>query len=832
MEVISQPAGAGTMRESSGPLQSADRHKPNFEPTQDEQTVVQHWLKRVERAEDAALAKKWRDSLAKLRQYERGEQTVDDKKSRTNMVYATIAAMMPELYARNPTIAVTPTDAVSEAELGKVKKFCATAEKVIRKMLVEEGKLKKRAKANIRSACVTSFGVLKVIYQKEYRGDPIAVRRIEDTQDNLARVEALIQQLKKTDDPSELAKKRDLLQSNLKALASGNEVRIYKGFVVDRMKSEDFLVLDDNVDEFDEYVDARALGHKIWMTVGKARQMFELEPHGATRYGRPRTDANQKVDDTPADEQFICVIEVWDKENGVVRTTAKGMNRWLREPYAPPHAPQRWYPFYALGFNLTEGCWRPLSDVELLMSLQDEYDRTRQNFADVREKAVPVLIFRKSGNLTEPDIKNLTDRKNKDTIGVEGNPGAPISQDIEWFEGAKIDPAAYDVSIIRNDMDLVSGRSDASRANLIKPKTATEAEIMSEAMQSRVGERRDTHEDMLSEMGEASLEVALRDLTKPEVEQLAGAEAQWPENPESVETIFRMVSVKVRAGSSGKPNQQREREQWGHLMPVIEKTMTAVAELRAQGNFDMAEAALELLRETLRRFDENLDLDAIIPPIEKDENGRPVAQQQAAMEMVKMKEMLAQLQEELAKCQQDLQKAQAGEQAKIVEANNKAQLAQQDAERKAAEQAADAARDYESQQAAEQRAAVLKIEQEQTKAVEARLADERAQRELDAKVSLEKHLALIKAAADIITKQYAADAQADTARATAAGDAQNEAAEAERKAATEEQQSQRLEKIVGGLGETMTALSKALEQMGKDSAERTKLVKAYINEDE
>jgi hypothetical protein len=134
------------------------------------------------------------------------------------------------------------------------------------------------------------------------------------------------------------------------------------------------------------------------------------------------------------------VVEIWDKENGVVRTTAKGMNRWLREPYAPPNTPQRWYPFYVLGFNLLEGQWRPLSDIELLMGLQDEYDRTRQNYADVREKAAPVLVFRKAGGLTEDDIKALTDRKNKDTIGVEGNPAVPLTQDIIWFAGATIDP--------------------------------------------------------------------------------------------------------------------------------------------------------------------------------------------------------------------------------------------------------------------------------------------------------------------------------------------------------------------------------------------------------
>ena len=683
-EVISQPGGAGTSREGSGPHQSTDRRAPNFEPNEDEKTVVGVWLQRVQRAEDTALRKKWSADLEKLRRYERGEQTVDDKKSRTNMVYATIAVQMPKLYAKNPSIAVTPTDAVAQAELGKVKKFAATAEKVIRKMLVEEGKLKKRAKANIRSTMVTSIGVLKVLYQKEYRGDPIAVRRIEDTQDNLARVEALIQQLKKTDDPTELAKKRDELSANLTALSSNNEVRIYKGFTVDRMKSEDFLVLDDNVAEFDEYVEAAALGHKIWMTVADARARFGLEPHAATKYGRPRTDANQKTDDTPADEQFICVVEVWDKQAGVVRTTAKGMNRWLREPYAPDCVPQRWYPFYVLGFNLTEGCWRPLSDVELLTSLQDEYDRTRQNYADVREKAVPRRVGRKGGNLSEQDVKNLVDSGNKDWVFVEGNPSVPISQDVMELKGLTIDPMAYDTAQIRDDMDLVSGTSDAGRANLVKAKTLGEAEIMAEAMQSRMGERRDTHEDLLSEMGESCLEVALRDLSIDEARQLAGPEAQWPETQESVETIFRQVSVKVRAGSSGKPNQQREREQWGQLLPVIEKTMTAVAEMRAQGNYDMAEAAIELLRETLRRYDENLDLDSIIPPTEKDEQGRPVAHQQAAAELLQVKQALQQGQEQLAQAQEEIAKLKAGEDSKIAQAQVSERIESKKAENDAA----------------------------------------------------------------------------------------------------------------------------------------------------
>jgi hypothetical protein len=47
------------------------------------------------------------------------------------------------------------------------------------------------------------------------------------------------------------------------------------------------------------------------------------------------------------------------------------------------------------------------------------------------------------------------------------------------------------------------------------------------------------------------------------VKQLAGEDCEWPDAPETVEQVFRQVVVRVRAGSTGKPNQAKEREQWG-----------------------------------------------------------------------------------------------------------------------------------------------------------------------------------------------------------------------------------------------------------------------------
>lgn len=855
-DVTSQPGGDGTERTAAGPEQSADRTKPNFVPSQEESTVVTQWLQRVQRAEEKPERKEWFDELTVLRGYVRGTKHNDKsatKLVRTNMVFATMAAQVPELYAKNPKLEAQPTDAVPEAQMGVIKKFASTAERLLDQCLVVEGRLKKRMKSGIRSTSTTGYGVLKLLYQEEYRGDPIAVRRIEDTQDNLARVEGLAAQLKKEDDVSKLAAERDELKANLKALTSGNEVRMFKGFTVDRMRSEDFIVLDDSIVEFDEYEDAGALGHFIWKTVKEAKELFNMELTGATRYGRPRElQAQTQGQNTPSDEMYICIVEIWDKRNGVVRTTAKGMNRWLLEPYAPRHAPQRWYPFYVIGYNLTEDQWRPISDVELLMGLQDEYNDTRTNYADARKDAVPKRVFRKSGGLTEEDIKALRSQGNREWIGVEGNPQNPLSNDIAQFEGVAIKPEAYDTTLIRNDMDMVAGRSDASRANLIKPKTATEAEIMQEAMQTRMGERRDVNEDVMSDMASATLEIALRCFTKAEVQQLAGPDCEWPDTPQGAEECFRNVSVRVRAGSSGKPNAMKEREQWSTLLPIVEKTMQTVGELRMNGNYELADQALELLKETLRRFDEHLDLDAIIPPVEKDENGKPVAQQQAAMELIKVKEQLQLCQEELQKCQQELQKAQAGEASKMEQARldkelaeaqaaRDAQAAIEEAQRTAAAEEAKAQREHDAAQAEAERQARVKVAEAETKAEEMRIADARAQRELQAKRDGEREIAMIKAAAEIVKTTMMGEIQAESARETAQISAKAEgaakekekkeqAAEQKSAAASEEKTAARFEQAMGALQKTIGELSKAMGALSKDSSERTALIKQHLAE--
>lgn len=675
---------------TTDPLQSDDEsHVP-----QEETDAVKAILKRVNRAK--SLREHFdKQELPRMRRYVYGKVRTSDFKGdansssettniefreRTNLIFATIATVLPHVYAKNPEIAVTPTEAVGKDEYATIKSFCETGQVVINKLLVEEARLKVRAKANVRAGMTTGVGWLKLIFQQSLKGDPIILKRHNDLQDNLRTIEYEIQKSKNETDNAKRAVLRDDIRRQQMTIESGNEVKIFKGFVVDRIKTEDVFILDESVVEFDDYVNAEELSHRVWYTGPGFEEEFGFKaPKGATTYGAPAVEADGedgKKDQLPAGDQavsYYAVHEIWSKKSGTVSCVCEGAKGYCRKPYTPANVPERYYPFYAWAPNPVEGRWRGMSDVELLTHLQDEYNTTRKALADAREEARTCRVFRKGGDLTEEDIRKLSKRRVGQWVGVEGNPQTDINKDIMELKGSVIDHQAYDVSVIRNDMDLMVGLSDASRSNLIQAKTATEAEIMKQALQTRVAERQDANEDMISEMAQAVLQISLRVFSKAEIVQMAGEGAQWPEEPSTVEQIFGKVRVAVRAGSTGKPNAQQERADWGQLVPVINETMQKVAELRMQGQFDMAKALIALLRETFKRYDEKLDVDTFIPPEADDAEAQKM--QQMTQELQQTKEAAAKMQEELQTCQQQLAQAKLGSEAKAIEAQKRGEEA-------------------------------------------------------------------------------------------------------------------------------------------------------------
>ena len=628
------------------------------EVSEEERALAGQWEKRIKAAKRARKETSdhiWSPERIKMmRNYVNGKQHDDGATGlvRTNLIYSTIATLLPYIYAKNPDISVSPAETVEPGQYKAIRAFGKTLEIVLRRSVVVDGKLKKRMKSTVRSVLTTGAGWIKATYQREYRKDPIIQGRIADTQDNIARIEMLMRKVKDNgDSASDHDAHRGELQQQLAALEQQVEVTFSEGMVYDRALTEDIFVLDDSLRDFDTYLQARAISHRIWFRDDLYSETFGADPpDDATTYKQPKDDDGSPGSDKH--DNWYAVFEIWDRISQTVYTKCDGSTRWCRPPYQPKSG-ERWYPFFGLAYNLIDGQFEPLPDVMLMKELQDEYNTTRTNFAEHRKEHLPGLVFRVGGGLTEGDVDRITNRKINEIIGVQGDPNRPISEDLMEIGGSQIDPLVYDITTNRNDIDLVVGLTDASRSVLTTAKTLGEAEIMRESMMSRTAERQDMNEDFMQEICQFSAEILIQELTEQQVMRIAGPGATWPKM--SKDDIFDMVRIDIRAGSTGKPNKEKERQQWIEFMPTFQDMAMKVIEMRQAGNADMANAMTEMMKETLRRFDERLDIETFIPA---EEEGKGTAD--AGMQLQEMQQQMAQMQEE----NQQLQEAADANQAK------------------------------------------------------------------------------------------------------------------------------------------------------------------------
>ncbi|MCG3134262.1 MAG: hypothetical protein HMLKMBBP_01555 [Planctomycetes bacterium] len=582
------------------------------------------YQKQIEELEKSTEFRNRLTNIKRWREYVSGAQHEDGLPGlvRTNIIFVNQATILPRTYAKNPELAIAPSQSVDPARYQAVKGFAESLRMVLDRMFIRDARLKKRMKAGLRSIMTTGEMWLKLLYTRDFTADPVVLARLQDTQDNIARLKMLAEKLTDPQSIEENELTRSQLQQQMAALQQNVEVIAAEGFALDNVPTEDMLILDPTIVNFDYYVEARRLCQSFWFTPEEYEEEFGSITAGTkgnqpTLFGTMEPGQQggsvKSVSGKNPQRNFIRVREVWDKAQLTVYTFADGCREYCREPYSPNKLGERWYPFFRHGWNLLDGTVEPLSDCALQIELQDEYNRTRTHYAQDREDTKPLKIIRKGGQLTPEDVERIQKAPRNSWVPVEGQGGRPLSDDVAELKGASLDPTLYDTSQIRADMELVAGRGDADAGSIAEAKTATEAEILAQGLMTRSEERQDSNEDLITEMAQYAAEIALQQLSLQQVQRIAGPTAVWPEL--SKEEVFDLVTIEIRAGSSGKPNKNQEREQWLKLKPEIERTIMAVTQLRAQGQTAVADAMVSLLKETLRRFDERIDLDALIPPM-------------------------------------------------------------------------------------------------------------------------------------------------------------------------------------------------------------------------
>ena len=602
------------------------------------------------------LAKQWQERISRARKHwepfhkrvQHNRKTVagfdwskkpDDQgfyKLRANLLHGAISATLPQIYARNPEISAAPL-----RKEANIKLFCDTLETVTNRML-EQAKLKQRAKMTVRSALTCSIGVVKVMYQRDIQRDPIIVSRIQDTQDNIQHIEGLLASLEDQAKRADQEAMLEELRITMQALEARAEVVAAEGLVIDRVLTDNLLV-DPDVAEFWDYPDADWIAQVVPMKRSRAEAIYGMKLDRAKTFkGLASMDSDGKRlasggETRGSDDEQIAIVEVWDKASHNVLTLAEGCDFWLREPYVPERVGERWYPFFLLPYQVVDGQFVGPSMVDLMEKLQDEHNQAREAYNEHRELCKPGWVT--SGDIAEKTLKRFTDSALGEVTIIDTE-GRPVNQVFIPRQHPPFDPAVYDTGPVRYDIEQVTGLQDAMRSTVVQPKTATEASIMQQGLSGRVSEFRDQVEDWLQEIAQYAAEILLQELTEPQVQRIMGQPDvdpmtgqvlskpyDWPQLAR--EDVFDMVQMRIRAGTAGQPDKVEQQENWTKVLPVVQGLLGQIIQLQAAGQD--AEPFIVLLRETVARFDERMDVEMLIP--KPPPPPMPMPQQQPGMPM-------------------------------------------------------------------------------------------------------------------------------------------------------------------------------------------------------
>lgn len=583
-----------------------------------EEAQAKRWLSRIKGAlkhdkEARAQWERWRAYARGGKRDETGTEYAVD----APILKSVLETQLSQLYAKNPEVAADPSESVGDARDETVRDFARTCEIAVSRWF-RDSRIKAAIRRAIRSAQVVPCGVLKLSLQVDKLRDPAIERRMNDLQDNVTRLRALQD---KADDPSaDTDATLADIEQQIRALEEQADAKVRKGFVLDPIQLEDWLV-DPGCREIIDHANADWQAFRIWMSPDKAMSAFGLtveEVDKLTRFDDRKHDANEQVqrdrreDATEPLPGWIAVWEIWSLVDSTVYTVAEGGTGYLRQPYTPDYLPAQFYPTFVLGFNWVDGERWPQSTVEACHKLQDEYSTARSRLRLHRQRAIPKTGFN-AALLPRTEAEKLANADTNEMVALKlTDPNVTnMQQVLAPISYPAVDMGLYDVAPILRDLEQLVGLQDAARTTMVKAKTATEAAIMDQGASSRSDSARENVETLVNDVARAMLEIGLQAYTPEEIRRICGHRAIWPDYTK--DELYDVVEIAMRAGTSGRPDTAAEREAWASLLPILQALIGQIAMAQAQGATGVALAYEELLRESFRRVDERIDVAKFLP---------------------------------------------------------------------------------------------------------------------------------------------------------------------------------------------------------------------------
>lgn len=423
-------------------------------------------------------------------------------------------------------------------------------------------------KQAVRRALTCGVAWIQFDLFRETDKNPEIDDKIADTRTKIAAIEQRMAAVNRMDAPDETAE-LEQLQINLQNLQNEAEIVLQEGIIYDFPASED-IIPDPRCTNLRTFSGARWVARQYSMDADAIERQFGVDVTACEADGRQRPDQGAVFN--PGEELNGAKKEVWrvfDKDAQEEFWIADGCEDFLRAPAPPAVYRKGFWPWLPIIFNdadLPCGEIYPPSDVFLLRDPQDEHNRARQGVRIHRTANRPVYVTA-TGAIDEDETKLLTQVPAHTIVPLKGlQPGGKVVDILQPVPKAPIDPALYDVSGTMSDFYLIGGNQEAQLGGT-SGATATESSIADAARSKETSEDVDSLDETLSILAAEVAAMAISAMAPETVQKIAGPGAAWPATDR--QSICEALEVSIRAGSSGRPNQQAEAAKLERLMPHL-----------------------------------------------------------------------------------------------------------------------------------------------------------------------------------------------------------------------------------------------------------------------
>lgn len=455
------------------------------------------------------------------------------------------------------------------------------------------------AKRLVRRTCTSGVGYIELAFFREYGPTPVSQSQRDELQARLAHLERLAADTEDEEQVNEISAELREVMLSMESLQQEELVIVKEGLVFDYPLSTR-VIPDKNCTSLVGFVGARHLTIEYMFSPDEVREQFPdaaLEK-GYTAYAsnwNKATEGETVEDRRTGDASpsgMVRVFKHYDKPSGLVYYLAEGYDGFLRAPAPPDVFVDSFWPVYALTFNDVEDENQlfPPSDARLMRHQQFEINRSRQGQIEHRKAARPRFVVAK-GQIDEEDQDKLATAEPFSVVALNLGPDQKISDILQAIQIPGVDPNLYETGPVFQDMQLVVGSQQATLGGIAKA-TATESAIAANSMAASDGSSVDDLDNFLTTVSRASGQILLREMSHEKVMAIVGPGAVWPEM--TLDEISDELFLEIEAGSTGKPNQAVEINNWQQLLPMM---------LQMPGI-----NPVWLAKETLRRLDDRMDM--------------------------------------------------------------------------------------------------------------------------------------------------------------------------------------------------------------------------------